>query len=295
MPVDFDKTQLVKENRSCIGGSDSAAVLGVDPWRTALEAWAEKVGLIEREVGEAAEWGTRLEDVIVEKFLDVHPEIKLVTTVSDEFIVRDGWSFWGSHPDRIIEHEQYGPGVLEIKNRSEYLRRDIQTMTPLPPRCQLQHNIAACKSKYGTTWGALAFLIGGNSYIDKFEFANPDIVRAMEKVYQEFWHHVQSGTRPAAKAAGDGKVLDQLLGVDPDQTVYFESDQIELDEEYQRKKKEGKEIELRLDTIKALLKDYIGEAAVGMVDTGANYWRRSTVTPKGKKPYKLFKRHGKGI
>jgi predicted phage-related endonuclease len=52
--------------RSGIGGSDAAAAVGVSPFRTPLDLYLEKLGLGDpRETGEAAEWGTILEPVLL--------------------------------------------------------------------------------------------------------------------------------------------------------------------------------------------------------------------------------------
>lgn len=49
-----------------IGSSDAAAAVGVDPYRSRLQLYMEKIGLLEREpAGEAAEWGTILEPTLL--------------------------------------------------------------------------------------------------------------------------------------------------------------------------------------------------------------------------------------
>lgn len=55
--------------RSGLGSSDAATIVGLNPWKGALQLWAEKRGLIESDaMGEAAYWGTRLEPVLLEEY-----------------------------------------------------------------------------------------------------------------------------------------------------------------------------------------------------------------------------------
>src|SRR5690606_16880012 len=55
--------------RSGIGSSDAAVVAGLNRWKTTLDLYLEKRGLVEPEpASEAAEWGTILEPTILREF-----------------------------------------------------------------------------------------------------------------------------------------------------------------------------------------------------------------------------------
>ncbi len=55
-----------KDRTGFLGATDIAAILGLSPWRTPWEVWAEKTKRIEpAEAGEAAEAGTMLEPVVL--------------------------------------------------------------------------------------------------------------------------------------------------------------------------------------------------------------------------------------
>ena len=54
--------------RTGIGGSDVAAVLGLNPWKTPLDVWNDKLGLSEdKGMTEPAYWGTVLEDTVAKE------------------------------------------------------------------------------------------------------------------------------------------------------------------------------------------------------------------------------------
>ena len=67
--------QITQPDRSAyIGGSDAAAILGVSPWQTAYQLWAEKTGLVVRQTSPQQEKvfarGKRLEPVVLQMFED---------------------------------------------------------------------------------------------------------------------------------------------------------------------------------------------------------------------------------
>lgn len=58
---------------SGLGGSDIAAALGVSPWKTPMQLWYEKMGMLadyEDPTNAAMEWGSRLERPILDKFAE---------------------------------------------------------------------------------------------------------------------------------------------------------------------------------------------------------------------------------
>lgn len=62
--------EWLEARRGGIGGSDVAAVVGANPWRTPLEVWLDKTGQMPREgkTNERMGWGHRLEPVIREHY-----------------------------------------------------------------------------------------------------------------------------------------------------------------------------------------------------------------------------------
>lgn len=65
----MSRTEWLKERTKGIGGSDVATVLGLNPYKTPLELWEEKTGKTAgKDAGQAAYWGTVLEDVVAKEF-----------------------------------------------------------------------------------------------------------------------------------------------------------------------------------------------------------------------------------
>lgn len=67
--LEISREDWLEERRKGIGGSDAAAALGLSKWKTPFSLYLEKTGEVQpTEPGEAAYWGTRLEDVVAEEF-----------------------------------------------------------------------------------------------------------------------------------------------------------------------------------------------------------------------------------
>ena len=64
-----------------IGGSDVAAIMGLSPWRTPYQVWADKVLGIREDISgkPAVEWGTILEPVVGEHYKSLHPDRTLLS------------------------------------------------------------------------------------------------------------------------------------------------------------------------------------------------------------------------
>ena len=55
-----ERAAWLAERRSGIGGSDIAAILGLSPWKTAVDVWLDKTGQREDDTvgdAEAVRWG----------------------------------------------------------------------------------------------------------------------------------------------------------------------------------------------------------------------------------------------
>lgn len=99
-----------------IGGSEVSTIVGVNPWESPFGLWAKKTGKIPEsfEPNEAMEWGTRLEDVIMDKFIESHPEI-YVTKSPGTFCHKDrDWQI--TNPDGLGYNAHTGEDfIIEIK------------------------------------------------------------------------------------------------------------------------------------------------------------------------------------
>lgn len=98
-----------------IGGSDVGTICGLSPWQSPFSLWARKTGRIvdNKEPSEAMEWGTRLESVILDKFEESHPELKLHRNVGTWHHRERAWQL--ANPDGIAVDKTGNEIIVEVK------------------------------------------------------------------------------------------------------------------------------------------------------------------------------------
>jgi len=64
--VEFDRDAWLAERRKAIGASDVSSILGLNPWGTAWEVWADKLGKLESFENKATDAGNRLEGAVLD-------------------------------------------------------------------------------------------------------------------------------------------------------------------------------------------------------------------------------------
>ena len=103
--------------RKKIGGSECAVAIGMNPWCSPLQLFAEKMGITTREPNAAMNWGHYMEEVIALKYGDEHPSLVL-TPSSTLTHGRHDWII--ATPDRLcLDTREQTTGVthlLQIKN-----------------------------------------------------------------------------------------------------------------------------------------------------------------------------------
>ena len=146
-----DRLRWLDARRSGLGASDAAAILGLNPYRSAMEVYAEKSGLYgvddDSSPSEQARWGKILESHLLDDF----------RKVTGRPVVRDGRLLRSRrHPWQLctLDARQRRPdvssrGLLEAKStRFEWdeLPEDVYS--------QIQHQFSVT----GFTWGNVIVL-----------------------------------------------------------------------------------------------------------------------------------------
>jgi putative phage-type endonuclease len=192
----------LKARSTFIGGSDAAAVLGYDRYRTAWDVFSRKTELfdvIDEPPSEAAAWGIKLEPLVADRYAEATG--RKVTGGGLRVYRRADEPFFACTVDRDIEDAPgLGPGVLECKTTSAYNKKLWDTGPTAQAMIQLQHAMYVT----GRKWGAAAVLIGGQ------EFRYTDVRRddtfiggVLVPALRAFWFRVKTRTPPPV----DGRKL----------------------------------------------------------------------------------------
>jgi putative phage-type endonuclease len=152
IPIPYtDRDDWLEKRRAGIGASDVAAILGLSPYRSSFEVWAEKMHGSERPATDAMEWGLRLEDVILEAFGDRRG----LYTGARELLVRHPETEWAMATIDALAFESPRDPVFTdaIANIQVKTSNDWQRWEEIPDHYQLQ-----CTWEMGVTGLDVTFL-----------------------------------------------------------------------------------------------------------------------------------------
>ena len=163
-----------------IGGSDAAAVVGMNPFSSPFSLWAEKVGKTpEFEGNLATEVGTFLEEFVAKKF---ERETGKTVRRCNLSLVNDEYPWAIANVDRLIVGEDAG---LEIKTTSELnMKRFKNGEYPGNYYCQCVHYLAVTGKK---RW-YLAVLIGNREFLIFTIDRDEEEIKALMDAEREFWN-----------------------------------------------------------------------------------------------------------
>lgn len=250
----------LEERNKGIGGSDVAAIVGYSKWESAYSLWCKKTGRIQDSTTSSAmEWGNRLEDVIIDKFADEHPQYTLLRNVGSWANNARPWQ--KANPDALYIDDQGELCLLEIKTAQyeDDWKTDVAGTYAIPNHyfTQVQWYLQTLGLKRGT----VAVLFHGNLY-QEIEFFENSFEQAVNlEDCARFWEHVQQDTKPD----WDGSdvtveaVRKQHPNIDPDASVEL----MELAAEYMIADQQVREYQATLNAAKAQILDIMGDAKYG--------------------------------
>ncbi len=200
-----DREAWLRWRRDGIGGSDVGAVLGMDPYRSPLDVYNDKIGLtFGPEETPAMRRGRVLEPAVADEYTratgrrvrrqppHIHKDFAWIRCTVDRQILADP------------ETSPRGTSLLEIKTAASHVFRKMK-LEGLPERyvLQLQHSLAV----WGYEWGAFAVLCP-----DTWELLHFDVETDRELVDQlldretAFWKRVTDRTPPEIEAPAPVKL-----------------------------------------------------------------------------------------
>jgi putative phage-type endonuclease len=174
------------EARKGLGGSDIAAVMDKNPYKSAFTLYAEKTGLVDGNIEPSMpmKMGTAFEPVIRELFEKNNSEWLKVHETGTWSSVKEPRSV--ANPDGIIEWDDGSLGVLEIKFSRMYWDK-----LPEHYNLQVQHYL----SVLGLKRGVVVAVAGGDW--KEFDVVRDDsLVETMKGRVEAFYGFLDTNTAP---------------------------------------------------------------------------------------------------
>lgn len=267
--------EWLKLRHKYIGGSDAAAVVGMNAFVSPYALWAEKTNRLPGFEGNlATEVGTYLEEFVAQKFAEETGK-KVRKCNLSWFNDQYPWAI--ANIDREIVGEDAG---LEIKTTSELnLKKFKGGEYPGNYYCQCMHYMAVT----GKQRWYLAVLIGNREFKWFTIERDEEEIKALMDAEEAFKKLVDSDTPP--NADGASSTADTLCALYPnsiDDAIGIGSFETEL-ENYFRLKAQVKDLTQTIDGIENRIKAHLGECERGEGEKYKVSWKtqsRSTFDSK---------------
>ena len=174
------------EARKGLGGSDIAAVMDKNPYKSAFTLYAEKTGLIDGNIEPSMpmQMGTAFEPVIRDLFVKNNSEWLKVHETGTWASIEEPRSV--ANPDGIIEWDDGSLGVLEIKFSRMYWDK-----LPEHYNLQVQHYLSVLGLKR-----AVVVAVAGGDWKEFDVVRDDSLVEAMKRRVEAFYGFLDTNTAP---------------------------------------------------------------------------------------------------
>lgn len=216
------------ERRLGIGASEVAAIVGLSPWKTALDVYREKTGeALPSPDSDAASWGRALERPVADHYYQAMKKTVPALVMHQGTTIRHEHFPWAyATPDRVLTSFASGRKdiwLLEVKTRS-WRTADVFGLPGTNEVgdevfCQVQWQMFVT----GETRCDVALLVDGRDFRVYTVMADERAQQHLLTVCSEFWKDLQARIPPAPATLDDASKLYELsVGSDlaePDETV----------------------------------------------------------------------------
>lgn len=204
MKVLKSREEWLKERGSRIGGSDAACLIGLNPWKSNVQLFREKMHPenVKEMDNEAMAYGREAEPLLRRLFELDHPEHRVIY-VENNMWLNDKYPFAHASLDGWTSRDEFSLGVLEIKTatiRSRIQAQEWEGRIPNNYYCQVLWYMMVTEAQYAYVT-ALLRREGGDSiirthYIERDKNVEADI-EILKNTGTWFWENLQKGHEPA--------------------------------------------------------------------------------------------------
>lgn len=206
------RSAWLESRRNGIGGSDAAAILGIDPWKGPYSVYQSKVSPIgehPQAINDAMYWGNVLEEVVAQEFeersnfvvygdthiREVTGNYPLLTHPSHPWMHAsiDRWicTTCPNYTEHLLKNHK-ADSFLECKTAREGKQKEWDEGVPVNYYTQVQHYLAVT----GFASCFVACLIGGSTYITHKIERNDAFIDNLIQAERDFWQLVVDKTPP---------------------------------------------------------------------------------------------------
>lgn len=281
-------TDWHRQRQSGIGGSDAAAVLGLNPYKSLVQVYLEKIGEYNKMVDNRfVYWGSKLEDMIAKEF---QKQTQLKVRRNNFILQSRDYPFMMGDIDREGIDSEGNHFVLECKSTSNWNSKQWENEDdiPLPVTMQVVHYLIITNYSYG--W--VAVLIGGNDFRIKKIERDAELEKIIIEKESHFWkEYVEKKQLPpvdGTSASTDilNKMYPQAEAVS---SINLKSENKQHIERRFQIVNEINTLKYEKDEIDNKLKQELQDNEVGILDNYRVSWKNITSNRFNAKQFKIDK------
>ena len=186
-----------------IGGSDCSIIMGYNDYKNIVDLWQEKTG---RKIpdnlskNEAVQRGNKSENLLIEHFKINNPDYivgKLKKTLESL-----KYPFMAANLDGVLEHKEFGKGVLEIKTATCHsygiYKLKWKNDIPIEYYLQIQHYLTVTNWKYAILYADIKLGFADDKHEIRQYFIERDETDIKEIINKEteFYQYLKNDEEP---------------------------------------------------------------------------------------------------
>ena len=211
-----DETEWHKIRKNHIGGSDCSIIMGYNEYKNIVDLWREKTGRKtpdDLSENQAIIRGKKSENLLIEHFAINNPDYSV--SKLEKTLESLKYPFMAANLDGVLEHKEFGKGVLEIKtatcfNSNQYydiwlVKDDNGRYTvddiPINYWLQIQHYLAVTGWEYAVLYADVKLSFQNDRHILKKYIChrNEEAIKEIIEKELEFNSYVINDVEPAYK------------------------------------------------------------------------------------------------
>lgn len=263
------RLQWLQDRQSGIGGSEMAAVCGLNAYKTPSQVWESKVNTIiaDDSTSEAAYWGTTLEDLVAKEYAKRtgrkvqkineqmrHPEFDFAIANIDRAVINPDISGNVRWKDGKLTTDR----ILECKTANGFMVKQWGASgtdsVPEAYLIQCQWYLAIT----GASVCDLAVLIGGQDFRIYTINRDDDLIGNLLAIGADFWQLVQSNTAP--DPANYAECAQKWQQADPALTIEATEQLVDMIDRKNSLEADIKTMDAEIDSIKTAISTHMQDA-----------------------------------
>lgn len=262
--------QWLASRRNAVGGSDAAAIIGLNAHSSPYTVWLDKLGRIQpKEETEAMRIGHDLEEYVARRFTEATG--KRVRR-RNAILYNDAYPFAHANVDREVIGEN---AILECKTTNVLnLHKFKGGSYPANYYVQVVHYMAVTGAKKAY----IAVLVLGQGFYWFEVMRDEDEIVALMNAEREFWNHVTDETEPPL--TGIDADIDAFTGQHPQsngQSIQLFGRESTM-RRYLEIKEQIKSLEKQGEQLAAVIKQELGDNEQGVDGEHTATWKTQTRT-----------------